>query len=102
MALIDANILVYAYVSFFAQHIAHDWLGRQLNAAACVGLPWPSVLAFQCLVTNPRVFEHPEPYLVAAPPHRPASALRRFAGRLMLSHFIFEKSAYPECQEYFR
>jgi uncharacterized protein len=26
-----------------------------------VGLPWPSLLAFLRLVTNPRVFEQPEP-----------------------------------------
>jgi len=60
--LIDANILIYAHVSSFAEHNrARDWLDRQLNAAAPVGLPWASVLAFLRLVTNPRVFEHPEP-----------------------------------------
>jgi uncharacterized protein len=60
--LIDANILVYAHVSSFAQHkFARDWLDRQLNASAPVGLPWASVLAFLRLVTNPRVFESPEP-----------------------------------------
>lgn len=62
MILIDANILVYAHVSSFAQHnLARDWLDQQLNASTSVGLPWPSVLAFLRLVTNPRVFEHPEP-----------------------------------------
>ncbi len=62
MILIDANILVYAHVSSFAQHnFARDWLDRQLNASAPVGLPWASVLAFLRLVTNPRVFESPEP-----------------------------------------
>jgi hypothetical protein len=51
--LIDANILVYAHVSSFAQHnLARDWLDQQLNASTSVGLPWPSVLAFLCLVTN--------------------------------------------------
>jgi toxin-antitoxin system PIN domain toxin len=60
--LIDANILIYAHVSSFSQHkLAHDWLDQQLNASTPVGLPWPSVLAFLRLVTNPRVFEHPEP-----------------------------------------
>jgi len=60
--LIDANILIYAHVSSFAQHNhARDWLDQQLNASAPVGLPWASVLAFLRLVTNPRVFEHPEP-----------------------------------------
>ncbi len=62
MILIDANILIYAHVSSFAEHNrARGWLDRQLNAAAPVGLPWASVLAFLRLVTNPRVFEHPEP-----------------------------------------
>jgi uncharacterized protein len=60
--LIDANILVYAHVNSFAQHgTARDWLDRQLNAPAPVGLPWTSIIAFLRLVTNPRVFEHPEP-----------------------------------------
>lgn len=62
MILIDANILIYAHVNSFAQHgRAREWLDRQLNAAAPVGLPWASVLAFLRLVTNPRVFERPEP-----------------------------------------
>jgi len=60
--LIDANLLVYARVSGFKQHReARDWLDRQLGGFAGVGLPWPSLLAFLRLVTNPRVFEHPEP-----------------------------------------
>ena len=59
--LIDANILVYAHVSSFAQHrVAREWLDRQLNGPAPVGLPWASLLAFLRLVTNSRVFEHPE------------------------------------------
>ena len=68
MILIDANILVYVHVSSFAQHnLARDWLDQQLNASTLVGLPWPSVLAFLRLVTNPRVFEHPEPIRDAWP-----------------------------------
>jgi toxin-antitoxin system PIN domain toxin len=59
--LIDANILIYAHVTSFAQHkLARDWLDRQLNASVPVGLPWASVLGFLRLVTNPRVFERPE------------------------------------------
>jgi predicted nucleic acid-binding protein len=51
--LIDANILIYAHVTSFAQHKpARDWLDQQLNASAPVGLPWASVLAFLRLVTN--------------------------------------------------
>lgn len=62
MILVDANVLVYAHVSSFPQHDrARDWLDQQLNGAAPVGLPWASLLAFLRLVTNPRVFERPEP-----------------------------------------
>jgi uncharacterized protein len=59
--LIDANILVYAHVSSFAQHpVARGWFDQQLSGSDLVGLPWFSILAFLRLVTNPRVFEHPE------------------------------------------
>ena len=61
MILIDANILIYAHVSSFSQHpAARDWLDQQLNGSGPVGLLWPSIVAFLRLVTNPRVFEHPE------------------------------------------
>ena len=44
----------------FAQHErARRWLDERLNGTARVGLPWPSLLAFLRLVTNPRVFERP-------------------------------------------
>lgn len=60
MILVDANLLVYAYVSSMAQHAgARAWLDARLNGTAPVGLPWPSLLAFVRLVSNPRVFEHP-------------------------------------------
>ena len=51
MILVDANILIYAHVSLFAQHpIARDWLDQQLNGSGPVGLPWVSLLAFLRLV----------------------------------------------------
>jgi toxin-antitoxin system PIN domain toxin len=60
--LVDANLLIYAHVSTFKQHReARDWLDQQLSEFTGVGLPWPSLLAFLRLVTNPRVFERPEP-----------------------------------------
>ncbi|MGH8644870.1 MAG: type II toxin-antitoxin system VapC family toxin [Gammaproteobacteria bacterium] len=60
--LVDANLLIYAHVSSFPQHRqARDWLDAQLNRSAPVGLPWPSLLGFLRIVTNPRVFERPEP-----------------------------------------
>ena len=66
MILVDANILIYSHVESFAQHkSARDWLDHQLNGSTRVGLPWVSLLAFLRLVTNPRVFERPEPMLDA-------------------------------------
>jgi uncharacterized protein len=58
--LVDANLLIYARVAGGAQHEpAREWLDAQLNGDTAVGLPWPSLLAFVRLVTNPRVFERP-------------------------------------------
>lgn len=60
MILVDANLLVYAHVSSFDQHEkARMWLDDQLNGTAAVGLPWPTLLGFVRLVTNPRIFERP-------------------------------------------
>lgn len=61
MILVDANLLVYAHVTAFSQHqSAREWLDGRLNGVAPVGLPWPSILAFLRIVTNPRIFERPE------------------------------------------
>jgi len=62
MILVDANLLIYAHVSSFLQHAqARRWLDAQLSGSGKVGLPWPSLLGFLRIVTNPRVFERPEP-----------------------------------------
>ena len=62
MILLDANLLFYSHVSSFPQHgRARTWLDTQLNSGGPVGLPWASLLAFLRIVTNPRVFERPEP-----------------------------------------
>ncbi len=63
MKLIDANILNLraCQLVLAARCCARDWLDRQLNGPNRVGLPWMSLLTFLRLVTNPRVFEHPEP-----------------------------------------
>ncbi len=61
MILIDANLLIYAHVKNLPQHVAaKGWLDKCLNASAPVGLPWPSLLGFLRIVTNPRIFERPE------------------------------------------
>ena len=60
MILVDANLLVYAHVGSFAQHAAaREWLDERINGAAPVGLPWPSLLGFVRLVSNPRIFDRP-------------------------------------------
>ena len=57
MILVDANLLIYAYFEESPQHRqAREWLDDQLSSFAGVGLPWPSLLAFVRIVTNPRVF----------------------------------------------
>jgi toxin-antitoxin system PIN domain toxin len=62
MILVDANLLVYAHVRSVPQHdAARTWLDEQLNSSHQVALPWPSILAFVRLVSNPRVFANPEP-----------------------------------------
>jgi toxin-antitoxin system PIN domain toxin len=45
---------------FAAHERARSWLDQRLNGTTRVGLPWPSLLGFLRLVTNPRVFERPE------------------------------------------
>jgi toxin-antitoxin system PIN domain toxin len=58
MILVDANLLIYASAPESAQHeVARDWLDSRLNGSARVGLPWPSLLAFMRIVSNPRLFE---------------------------------------------
>ncbi|MBI2566719.1 MAG: type II toxin-antitoxin system VapC family toxin [Candidatus Schekmanbacteria bacterium] len=58
--LVDANLLLYAKIADYPQHArAHSWLDAQLNGLARVGLPWPSLLAFLRISTNPRIFSRP-------------------------------------------
>ena len=45
----------------FPQHErARTWLDDCINAAAPVGLPWPSLLDFVRIVSNPRIFDRPD------------------------------------------
>jgi toxin-antitoxin system PIN domain toxin len=58
--LVDANLLIYAGVDSFERHqSARQWLDGRLNGVAPVGLPWPSLLGFLRVTTNPRVFAKP-------------------------------------------
>lgn len=60
MILVDANLLVYAANQSAPEHdAARSWLDERLGGTARVGLPWPSLLAFVRLVSNPAILRHP-------------------------------------------
>lgn len=60
MILVDANLLLYAVNSAAPEHNrARGWLDAQFNGSSRVGLPWPCVLAFVRLASNPAVFRQP-------------------------------------------
>ena len=60
MKLLDANVLLYAYDSNSAHHVAcRDWLQAALNDDEPVGLPWQTSLAFIRISTNPRAVRLP-------------------------------------------
>ena len=60
MVLVDANLLIYAGVAGQAEHLAAaEWLYKEFTAGHRVGLPWPSLLAFLRISTNPRMYERP-------------------------------------------
>ncbi len=62
MILVDTNVLVYASISSVPQYAAaRAWLNERLNGTAPIGLPWPSLLGFVRIASNPRIFEHPVP-----------------------------------------
>jgi toxin-antitoxin system PIN domain toxin len=70
MYLVDANILVYSTDEGSEHHdAARDWLDEQTaGVPRSVGLPWPTLLAYLRLVTNPRMY---------SPPAAPADAWQR-------------------------
>jgi toxin-antitoxin system PIN domain toxin len=58
--IVDANVLMYATNEAATTHLrAKVWLEDQLNGAARVGLPWPSLLAFMRLSTSLRMSPSP-------------------------------------------
>lgn len=60
MILVDANLLLYSHIQDYPQHAAaRRWLDGCLNGMPRVGLPWPSLLAFVRISSNPRLFEKP-------------------------------------------
>ena len=60
MILVDANLLIYAHSSSTAQHKpARTWLDEKLNSDARIALPWPSLLAFLRILSNPKAVPKP-------------------------------------------
>lgn len=60
MILVDANVLLYAANRAAPEHEqALRWLDRHLNGTIRVGLPWPSLLAFMRIASNPSIVRHP-------------------------------------------
>lgn len=97
MILVDANLLLYAANRSAPEHArARAWLDSRLGGAGRVGLPWPSLLAFVRIATNPVVLRTPvspgeawrqvaewlatEPAWIPAPGHEHAGILGRFLG----------------------
>lgn len=60
MILVDANLLVYAANQSAPEHKhARSWLDVRLSGTARIGLPWPSLLAFVRIVSNPALLRSP-------------------------------------------
>lgn len=60
MKIVDVNLLLYAYDSRSARHVAaREWLEQTLSGTETVGLAWIVLLAFIRLSTRSVVVEHP-------------------------------------------
>jgi uncharacterized protein len=61
---LDANLLIYAYVGTLPQHAAAQrWFEEMLSSQTNIRLPWNSILAFARLTTKSKLFV--EPYTTA-------------------------------------
>lgn len=60
MILVDANLLLYAANRDAPENDpARSWLDERLNGTARVGFPWPSMLAFVRIASNPAIVRRP-------------------------------------------
>ncbi|WP_120005093.1 TA system VapC family ribonuclease toxin [Nesterenkonia muleiensis] len=58
--IVDANVLLYAVDDRSHFHtMARTWLESAMNGVERVGLPWVSLMAFQRIITHPRVTARP-------------------------------------------
>ncbi len=60
MIVVDVNLLLYAIISGFPQHVqARTWWEETLNSTTRVALAAPALFGFLRLSTNPRIFTSP-------------------------------------------
>lgn len=60
MTLVDANLLLYAYVPSSRHHgAARTWLEASFSSSEPLGLAWVTILAFVRISTNPRILDRP-------------------------------------------
>lgn len=60
MKLLDVNLLIYAANRAAPLHEpARAWVDNLLSSSETVALPWPVLMAFVRLTTNPRVMDRP-------------------------------------------
>jgi len=60
MILPDANLILYAYIKDFPQHLASKaWLENTLADGEEIGLTWQVITAFVRIGTNPKLFKKP-------------------------------------------
>lgn len=58
--IVDANVLLYAVDERSHFHVAaRTWLEEAMNGIERVGLPWVSLMAFQRIITHPKVTSNP-------------------------------------------
>ena len=61
MIIVDVNLLLYASISTFPQHVvARPWLEHVLNGSEQLLLPAVSIFGFVRIATNPRIFDAPQ------------------------------------------
>jgi uncharacterized protein len=64
--LLDVNLLLYATNSSDSRHAAaREWLDGKLAGPYRIGFPWPTLLGFLRLATNPRIARRPLPMTTA-------------------------------------
>ena len=60
MTLVDANLLLYAYIPSSKYHeAARAWLETSFSNPQPLGLSWVTLLAFVRISSNPRILERP-------------------------------------------